>query len=147
MISAELGYGKTVTALLDHGAQDIPSNSSNPNQWSSLMLAAKNGHADVVKLMMDRIPDKNPKTFDGRCPIHFAASKGHFQTVQLIMEEIQDKNPKTDRGITPLHLASQNGHLEICKLIIVNVNNKKKFTSTKIRKFLFKCTCNFCPKY
>ena len=91
-----------------------------------LHCVAGNGHADVVKLMMDRIPDKNPKTFDGRCPIHFAASKGHFQTVQLIMEEIQDKNPKTDRGITPLHLASQNGHLETVICIMNKINEDKR---------------------
>ena len=42
-----------------------------------LHYAAEAGHLNVVKYILDRISDKNPKDTEGRTPLHFAARRGH----------------------------------------------------------------------
>ena len=48
------------------------------NGWTLLHNAAKNGHFEVCKLLVDNVEDKNPGCNDGETPLFKAAQNGHF---------------------------------------------------------------------
>ena len=49
--------------------------------------AAKSGHFEVCKLIIENTEDINSKNDFGRTPIHEAASCGHFEVSKLIIEK------------------------------------------------------------
>ena len=76
-----------------------------------LMLAAKNGHADAVKLLLDRgaqINARNPETPNpkrGMTALLFAAQHGHDDVVRVLLEHGADATAKDRNGRTALDLA------------------------------------------
>ena len=93
-------------------------------ETTPLDLAAKRGHVEICRLIIDRIAINNPESLS--ILLHRAAKNGHFAVCQLIIAYLEDKNPKdsTDEENTPLHLAAMNGHIEICQLFIENISEK-----------------------
>merc|ERR1712038_135966 len=84
--------------------------------------AAKNGHLEICKLIMDTIDDKNPairtRRKDGWTPLHEAAENGHLEVWRLIIDNTENKNPICNRegnseGVTPMQLAATNGHWDV----------------------------------
>ena len=71
-----------------------------------LHLAARRGHLEVCKLIIEFIENKNSQNKWNGTPLHEAAGYGHLQVCKLIIENIEDKNPKNNLGDTPLHLAA-----------------------------------------
>ena len=61
---------------------------------STFFRAAKFGHEQFCKLIMDVVEDKNPKDPFGKTPLHWAAGNGHKIICKMIMDEVEDKNPK-----------------------------------------------------
>ena len=93
-----------------------------------LQLAASNGKAELYRLIMENVVDKNPRKsqnepFFGATPLHLAAHKGHFSVCELIVCNVDNKNPYDTLMRTPLYMAAKQGHLSICRLIYENVNN------------------------
>ena len=80
--------------------------------------AARYGHVDFCKIIINGLTDKNPKDQKGTTPLHWAAANGHGKICEMILDEIVDKNPKDQEEITPLHLAVKNGHTDISNLIL-----------------------------
>ena len=93
-----------------------------------LQLAASNGNAELYRLIMENVVDKNPRRsqnepFFGTTPLHLAAHKGHFSVCELIVQNVDNKNPYDTLMRTPLYMAAKQGHLSICRLLYENVNN------------------------
>ncbi|KAF7507147.1 hypothetical protein GJ744_010829 [Endocarpon pusillum] len=94
-------------------------------------LAARDGHLEVVKLLLDRA-DVNVSSNEGWTPMHLAARDGHLEVVKLLLDRA-DVNVSSNEGWTPMHLAAQNGHLEVIKLLLnqgadVKVSNNEGCT-------------------
>ena len=87
--------------------------------------AARHGHFQIYKMILDVIEDTNPKDNNGKTPFHLAAQKGDFASCQLIIGIIDDKNPTDDWERTPLHHAAEYGHKEIYQLIIMKIKDNK----------------------
>ena len=99
-----------------------------------LQEAARYGHKEVVKLLLDRGAECNKASkkygltplymavqgdhFNyGWTPVHWAARKGHKDVVQLLLTKGADWNIMTVDGHTPLTLALQNGHTELVDIL------------------------------
>ena len=88
-------------------------------EYTPLHLAAKNGHFNTCKLILENIVEKNPSNQGLFTPLHIAAANGNHSIFQMIIESIQDnKNPEDVFGNTPLHIAAAHGHFRICFLIL-----------------------------
>jgi ankyrin repeat protein len=83
-----------------------------------LHKAAKNGHTEVVTLLLDRGADINAINCDGSTPLHKAASNGHTEVVRLLLDKGADINAPSRDGSTPLHYAASDGHTEVVTLLL-----------------------------
>ena len=53
------------------------------NGQTPLHRAARSGHLDICKILLENIMDKNPITNNGWTPLHYAAKSGHFEVCKI----------------------------------------------------------------
>ena len=87
---------------------------------TALHIAAREGHLEVVRLLLQAGADKDASNGDGLTALHFAARPGHSEVVRLLLEAGADKDAATTHGVTvtALHIAAQEGHLEVVRLLL-----------------------------
>jgi len=90
------------------------------NDTTALMMASKNGHAEIVRLLLSRGAEINMQTTNcGKTALMFASRGGHLETVKLLLDSGADVNvQKTDDGATALLMATKNGHTEVVRLLL-----------------------------
>uniref|UniRef100_A0AAZ1Y5T8 Uncharacterized protein n=1 Tax=Oreochromis aureus TaxID=47969 RepID=A0AAZ1Y5T8_OREAU len=67
-----------------------------------LHCAARMGHKELVKLLLEQKANPNSTTTAGHTPLHIAAREGHVQT----------------NGLTPLHVAVHHNNLDVVNLLV-----------------------------
>ena len=76
---------------------------------TSLLLAAENGHADIVKFLIPFVENPNAPDQDGWTPIYFAANDGHLDVLKLLVPLYENFNDPINgsicKGSTPLETA------------------------------------------
>jgi ankyrin repeat protein len=88
------------------------------NGYTPLMIAAKNGHIDIVDLMINTGVDVNTQASDGKTALFLAAQNGHSNVVRrLLMVKNIYLNILDQFGHTPVSIARQNGHNDIVQYI------------------------------
>ena len=73
-----------------------------------LMQAAQNGHAEIVKLLINEGGNVHFRNRSGCTALHYAAKYGHYDCVQLLVSAGVDVNVKDNAGNTPLIGAAKN---------------------------------------
>ena len=114
IIVSQNGDVEQVKSLLNdsvHSQQEIV---------DALLLASKNGHNNVVKLIIQRCGHVNSTDDNGQTALIVASQHGHSEVVKTLIEhgaqvDMQDKN-----GMSSLMFASQQGHLGILKMLLKN---------------------------
>ncbi|KAI0824393.1 ankyrin [Trametes gibbosa] len=72
--------------LLQAIGAGLPPNLTNDKGNTLLMLAAYNGHATLVKDLMDKGADPNATNDQGQSPLAGAVFKGHDEVVRVLVE-------------------------------------------------------------
>ena len=72
----------------------------------SLYLAARKGHIEVLKLLLDKGADISVANADGWTPLNAAASSGHLEVVKLLLDQGADISVAKAR--LSLHRSSAN---------------------------------------
>ena len=101
---------------------------------TALMWAAAEGHAAVVRALIDARADINATLDSGLTPFFFAVRDGHIDAVRAFLDAGVDVNATTERrertpgspalykpvikGTSPLLLAVQNGHFELAIALV-----------------------------
>ena len=87
-----------------------------------LTLAAKGGHTEIAKRLIDRGADFDvqisDEISDGKTALMLAAWQGHIETVKLLIDRGADLDIIDNYGMTALRRAANEGHTEIVKLLI-----------------------------
>ncbi|KIW65253.1 hypothetical protein PV04_07527 [Phialophora macrospora] len=125
-LAGYFGIYDVAVALLErgHDPNNMDSRGLTPLWW-----AARNGHAPVVKLLLERNVDPDPSIHsDYQTPLWWAAENGHTPIlVKLLLEKDVDLESKHGFGFTPLTAAALNGHTAVVKLLLAkDVNLEAK---------------------
>lgn len=152
-IQAQLSYSKLRAAVeLDDISEVKAILDKNPSQLDSdmdcfggthLYIAAKKGHTDIAKLLLERGADKNKATpVDGTAPLYVATFNGRTNIAKLLLDRDADPNQPATNGSTPLHAAALSGHTDIANLLLEHGADKNKARTEDGSTPLFAATEN-----
>jgi ankyrin repeat protein len=83
--------------------------------------AAANGHADVVRFILEKVTDPKRRTRFAQTALYPAATNGHVDVVRLLLKYEIDVNRCPYRGTeTALHQAALKGHPDVIKILLEN---------------------------
>ncbi|KAJ4378694.1 hypothetical protein N0V86_005565 [Didymella sp. IMI 355093] len=102
-------------------------NAKNNRGDTSLSLAAKQGHHEMVKMLLGNKADVNAQGGDYGNALHAASLGGHEQVVKLLLDNKANINAQGGHYRNALYAASLRGHKQVVKLLLdkgadVNVN-------------------------
>ena len=105
-------FPKMVELLINKGGNVNPATGPSP-----LMGATRDGHIQVVNLLLDykakvHGPPNAPKT-----PLHLAAEKGYPQIAELLIANKAAPNRKDAKGQTPIYYATYNDRLQVIEIL------------------------------
>ncbi|XP_067282389.1 transient receptor potential cation channel, subfamily N, member 1 [Pseudorasbora parva] len=113
------------TAVLQEMLRNVPTNQLQTainkhakNGWSPLLLAAEQGHTEVVRVLLQNNARVDVFDKEGKAAIHLAAEQGHQDIVDILLSHKAFVNAKTKQGLTPLHLSAQSGSAQLVRLLV-----------------------------
>jgi ankyrin repeat protein len=89
--------------------------------WTLLHLAGFFGHAEAVRLLLERGSDPNARSINAmrNTPLHAGLSGPMgIEGVRLLVEAGADVNARQHGGFTPMHSAANRGIVEIIDLLL-----------------------------
>jgi len=97
--------------------------------------AARHGHFDCLRILIENGANVNAKSFLGFTPLHRATLHGFQECAQLLINNGADVHTPSNFNQTPLHFAALQGQYDIMKLLIekgANVNFKDNMDCTAL---------------
>ena len=82
-----------------------------------LLIAAKNGDINSVKVLIERGADVDARNWLGRTALHEAVLYKHIEIAKMLIEKGADVDAKDIDGWTAQEIAMKNGHYQIVELI------------------------------
>jgi uncharacterized protein len=116
--AAARGDAHAVSALLQKDR--ALANVTGDGGWAPLHLAAKGGHANVAKLLLEHGANVHLRAnnrLESR-PLHTAAASGQAKVAEVLLDHKANVNSSQRGGVTALHLAAENGDLELVRLLV-----------------------------
>ncbi len=87
-------------------------------QCTPLILAARGGHMDCMRLLLENNCNKEASDGRRRTALLMAAERGRADCVRLLVEGGANKDAKDDAGMTALIRAAKGGHTECVRLLV-----------------------------
>ena len=100
-----------------------------------MILAAYNGHTEIVEVLLAKGADVHAKRDDGWTALLMASQNGHPEIAEALLAKGADVNAKTNGGHTALIQAAQNGHTDIAETLLAkgaDVNAKRNDGATAL---------------
>jgi ankyrin repeat protein len=94
---------------------------------AALVNAAKEGHGNVVELLLAKGADLNGRLPDGYTSLTMACRGAHWDIAKVLIANGADVNIATGKGYTALIFAASEGQLEVVEALVANgadVNTK-----------------------
>ena len=121
LAAAEGGDEHKVHFLLE---SSVDVNGRDPNGWSALIMAAKEGHVGLVQTLLDARAVVNPPDCS-HTALRGAALSGHVDCVRLLLAAAADPQHCSAGGRTPLMGAAMNGHASVVAVLCSAGADKK----------------------
>jgi ankyrin repeat protein len=97
---------------------DVNEEDNDAESDSPIFIAAKEGHADCLILLLHAGGDVNKCNEYGDSPIHVAADKGRAECLKLLLAAGGDVNKCDKHGFSPIYAAAEKGRAECLKLLL-----------------------------
>uniref|UniRef100_A0A3Q2Z7F6 Ankyrin repeat and SOCS box containing 2b n=1 Tax=Hippocampus comes TaxID=109280 RepID=A0A3Q2Z7F6_HIPCM len=91
---------------------------------TALHEASKNGHKEIVAVLLSKNADANKMATSGLLPLHVAAQHGHQEVVSLLVP-VTSRTRLRHSAISPLHLAAEHDRPQVAAALLkagVDVN-------------------------
>ncbi|KAM4704908.1 uncharacterized protein WCC33_009720 [Rhinophrynus dorsalis] len=118
---ARVGNEDVLLEMISHiGTSQIQQsmNKQAKNGWSPLLVAAEQGHTEIVKILLQNHARVDVFDEHGKAALHLATENGHDKIVDILLRHKAFVNAKTKLGLTPLHLCAQNGFNHLVRLLV-----------------------------
>lgn len=86
-----------------------------------LSIATRNGHKDLVKLLLAKDASISTENSDRKTPIFYAAENGYKEIVELLLKSEKDFDRKSFEEA--VSAAASKGHADIVKLVLENFHS------------------------
>uniref|UniRef100_A0A671R2H8 Ankyrin-1-like n=1 Tax=Sinocyclocheilus anshuiensis TaxID=1608454 RepID=A0A671R2H8_9TELE len=83
-----------------------------------LHCAARMGHNEMVKLLLEHKANPNSTTTAGHTSLHIASREGHAQTASILLDMNAQLTKMTKVGLTPLHVAVHHNNFDVVNLLL-----------------------------
>lgn len=94
-------------------------NISDSAERTDLHIASENGHAAIVRGILERGGDPKRHDNSGRTPLMIAASRGHVVVAEALSEhDCAIQATATNDGVSALYAAASNGYLAMAEFLI-----------------------------
>jgi ankyrin repeat protein len=113
-LAAQSGHLHVAMQLVDKTELEL----EDKNGLTPLLVAIKNGHADVVSMLIKAGSNLESQGGGGRTPLMWAAAGGHTDVVILLMDKGADVKTVDSDGQTPLLAAAENGHTAVVEVLL-----------------------------
>ena len=142
-VAAEYGHEEMLQMLLENTAEDSdsdydaetkkidPENGTRETYIQTLLRffdtegdtplhkAAKHGHLDVVRILVDNAANTEAITYDsGFTALHLAATEGHVAVVKLLLQNGASPYTGAKNGAKPLQLAVYGDHKDVVRALL-----------------------------
>jgi hypothetical protein len=88
------------------------------NMVTPLHLAAKRGHVEVARFLVDRGANVNVRDKGSLTPLHLASQEGKVEVARFLIDHGANVITRAMYNLTSLHLASREGQLEAVHILI-----------------------------
>ena len=113
---------------------------SNPNGYSALHIAARQGHVDIVEYLLAQGIEVDLQDRRGHTALHLAVWGQHEDIVDLLISHGANANHNKGQGqVTPLHVAAKRGNKVIAEKLLkagadINLTNHNRLTAVNLAK-------------
>lgn len=111
--AVEKGDTQTVAGYLEKG---LDPNTTDPQGYSILMIAARMGRAEMVSLLLSRRADALRQSPAGDTPLTLASLGGHLETVRILVDSGSPVNRLS--GWSALHYAAFGGAADVTAYLL-----------------------------
>ena len=116
------------------------------NQSTSLHLAARAGHLEIVEKLIKCGSIIDGKNASGDTPLALASMNGHIQVMSYLLSAGADLDARNDVGLSPILLCVEHGHLDGLKLLCKQMNGNSYERLIERTSFDKNCPLIACEK-
>ncbi|RSL98385.1 hypothetical protein CEP52_010378 [Fusarium oligoseptatum] len=135
-MAVDQGMLWAVRVLLDYDTSLISRADENGRQ--PLHKACREGHLEIVNLLLQHGADIEAKESDGSTPFDSACWKGHKDVVELLLSKGANSQGCDNDGWTPIRAATEHKRLDVIEVLLnenpdnINVGDNKGETSLHV---------------
>jgi ankyrin repeat protein len=114
--AAMLGFRDLAEHLLAGHPEHV--NARGGGEVTPMHVAARNGHTDILSILLEHDADLHGRGKYDWTPLHRASGRGKLEGAQLLLDRGADIEAQDNEDWTPLFSAVIGGHVELARMLI-----------------------------